>query len=116
MIRPARFLIVAMAFAALVVVVGCGGTGNPDASPVATSTVSMKDSEFRPSHISVAAGTTVTWTNDDDYPHDVTFGGEKSPNMDKGATYDKTFDEAGVFDYDCTIHPGMKARVTVTGS
>jgi plastocyanin len=108
-------LIVAVAVVALVAACG-GGRGDPNSSPVATTTVSMKDSEFKPSHISVDAGATVTWTNDDSYPHDVAItGGAKSPIIEAGATYETTFAEAGVFDYECTLHPGMVARVTVGG-
>jgi plastocyanin len=77
----------------------------------------MKDSEFRPNHVSVPIGTAVSWRNDDPYPHDVTFsGGPASGQLDSGPVYERTFDEAGTFDYECTIHPGMVGRVTVTES
>jgi plastocyanin len=105
--------------AAAVLVAACGGKGNRDAEPVAlaSNTIVLKDSEFRPNHAAVAVGTTVTWQNDDQYPHDVTFtGGPESGTLDGGATYQRTFDAAGQFDYECTIHPGMVGRVTVTES
>ena len=105
--------------AAAVLVAACGGKGNRDAEPIAlaSDTIALKDSEFRPNHATVPVGTTVTWQNDDDYPHDVTFdGGPESGILDGGASYQRTFDAAGQFDYECTIHPGMVGRVTVTGS
>ena len=77
----------------------------------------MKDSEFRPNHATVPPGTTVTWRNDDGFEHDVTFaGGPASGTLLGGGTWERTFDEAGAFDYECTIHPGMVGRVTVTES
>jgi plastocyanin len=109
-----RLMLLLVVLVAAVAVAACGGKGNRDAEAQATDTVSMKDTEFRPNHVTVAAGTTVTWRNDDPYPHDVTFaGGPASGMMDGGATYSWTFDTAGQFDYECTIHPGMVGRVTV---
>jgi plastocyanin len=112
-----RLSLVLVVLAAAVLVVACGGKGNRDAEAagLASDTIVMKDSEFRPNHAAVSRGTTVTWQNDDQYPHDVAFtGGPQSPTLDSGGTYQRTFDEAGTFDYECTIHPGMVGRVTVT--
>ena len=64
----------------------------------------------------VAAGSTVTWTNDDDAPHTVTFDGdavEDSGELAKGDTFEATFDEPGSYSYVCAIHPKMTATVTV---
>src|SRR5262245_32330560 len=112
-----RLVLALAVLAAAVLVAACGGKGNRDAEPVAlaSDTIVMKDSEFRQNHATVPIGTTVTWQNDDQYPHDVSFdGGPESGTLDGGATYRRTFDAAGQFDYECTIHPGMVGRVTVT--
>jgi plastocyanin len=114
---PAARLALRAAFAAslLFVLVACGGTGNRDASPVATGSVVMQDSQFQPPHIEVPARTTVTWTNASHDQHDVKFDdGPQSSILVFGATYQRVFDSPGVFDYVCTIHPGMVGRVTVT--
>ena len=114
-----RLALVLVVRVAAALVAGCGGKGNRDSDPVAlaSDTIVLKDSEFRPNHATVPVGTTVTWQNDDQYPHDVTFdGGPESGMLDGGAAYERTFDAAGQFDYECTIHPGMVGRVTVTGS
>ncbi|MCC2649312.1 MAG: mauC 1 [Nitrososphaeraceae archaeon] len=55
---------------------------------------------YDPSPANVAVGTTVTWTNDDDF-------------MTKGKTFSHTFDTAGTFDYYCTLHPFMIGQVVV---
>jgi plastocyanin len=114
-----RMLLALVVLAAAVLVAACGGKGNRDAEAVvpASDVIVMKDSEFRPNHATVPVGTTVTWQNDDQYPHDVTFDvGPDSGTLDGGTTYERTFDAAGQFDYECTIHPGMVGRVTVTES
>jgi plastocyanin len=94
---------------------GCaGGSSNPAASPVDTGAITMKDNAFQPAHVQVPARTTVTWTNGDQVPHDVSFdGGPKSAVLSFGATFQRVFDTPGTFDYECTIHPGMVGRVTV---
>jgi plastocyanin len=111
-----RFALVLVLIAAVALVAACG-KGDRNASPAATDTVVMRESEFRPNHATVAAGTAVTWRNDDDFEHDVTFsGGPASGTLRGGEAWERTFDEAGTFDYECTIHPGMVGRVTVTES
>ncbi len=46
--------------------------------------------------------------------HTVTFEDEDSGNVDPGETYARTFDAPRELAYDCTIHAGMDATVTVT--
>jgi plastocyanin len=36
--------------------------------------------------------------------------------MEAGATFEGTFDGAGSFTYECTLHPGLVGRVTVTAN
>jgi plastocyanin len=86
------------------------GSGNPD-----------NDVFYEPSSAKVAAGSTVTWTNDDALPHTVTSGNsEKGPDgvfdsgiLNAGKSFSHTFDKAGVLDYYCTIHPWMTGRIIV---
>jgi plastocyanin len=95
----------------------CGGS-DPNVDPTATNAVSMRSVAFAPAHIRVSVGETVTWTNEDDVDHDVVFEGDgiRSPLVAGGATYEQTFETAGVFDYVCSVHPGMRGRVTVEGT
>ncbi len=80
---------------------------------------------FVPAEISVPAGSTVTWTNDDTTIHTVVEGSPESassgatPGFDSSiiapkATFENTFDTAGEFDYYCNLHPFMTGKVTVT--
>jgi amicyanin len=79
-----------------------------------TYTVSMKNMAFEPKELTISAGDTVTWTNNDPMLHDVDIDNlGKSPEMSKGQTYSKTFDKPGTYDYDCDIHPGMTGKIIV---
>jgi plastocyanin len=86
------------------------------AAPVAGNTVSIDNFAFAPSTLTVAAGSTVVWTNRDEEPHTVVAndGSFHSPGMGSQATYSHTFPTAGKFDYVCSIHPFMHATVVVT--
>jgi plastocyanin len=90
------------------------------AAPVATSTVDLPASyRFAPVDIAVAAGTTVTWTNSDNFSHSVQFldGGLPSDPllMQPGASATFIFATPGLFHYQCHLHPqNMRGSVTVT--
>jgi plastocyanin len=82
--------------------------------------VSMKNIQFSPKALSVATGTTVTWTNDDSVNHDVTKTGGPGPkfssgsgNMAQGDTYKQKLATPGTIQYVCTVHPGMAGTITV---
>ncbi|TYK51315.1 cupredoxin domain-containing protein [Actinomadura decatromicini] len=85
------------------------------AAPVAGNAVSIKGFAFVPATLTVHAGATVTWTNDDEEPHTVTSGKGllRSPAMDAKATYRHRFARPGRYDYICTIHPFMHGTVVV---
>jgi len=99
--------------------VGCGGS-RAGGSPVATNSVDLPPSyRFAPPDITVASGTTVTWTNHDNFTHSVQFTDGGLPNdpqlMEPGKTTQFTFKTAGTFHYQCSLHPqNMKGSVTVT--
>ena len=67
--------------------------------------------------ITVKAGTTITWTNDDAMMHTVTAvdGSFDSGFMEEGDTWSYTFDTVGEFEYFCSPHPWMRAKVIVEG-
>jgi plastocyanin len=85
-------------------------------APASGNQVSIDGFAFAPATLTVAAGTTVTWTNRDEEPHTVAAsdGSFHSPGMGTGATYAHTFTDAGTFDYVCSIHPMMRGSVVVT--
>ena len=84
------------------------------AGPAATA-ISIDNFTFGPPAITVAAGTTVTWTNNDDIPHTVRAvdGSFHSKAMDSADSYSFTFAKPGVYSYFCSIHPKMVGKVVV---
>jgi plastocyanin len=97
---------------------GCASGGNPSSGePVATNQVELpKSYRFDPASIVVDAGSTVTWTNQDDFPHNVHLldGSERTVELPLGGEGTLTFEEAGQFDYECSLHPQqMQGSVTV---
>jgi len=70
---------------------------------------------FAPAVTSVATGSTVTWTNRDDVPHNIVSTQQKfkSPVLDTDEQFSHTFDRPGTYPYFCSIHPKMTGRVVV---
>jgi len=90
------------------------------APPTDSNAVSIQNNSFNPGSRTVAAGTTIKWTNNDGITHTVTSGSAgnetgvfDSGNIAPGQTYEFTFSTAGTFNYFCKIHPGMTAQVVV---
>jgi plastocyanin len=85
-------------------------------SPAAGAAAIVIDNfSFTPGATKVAPGTTVTWTNHDDIPHNVVSTEQKfkSPVLDTDGQFSHQFDTAGVYPYFCSIHPRMTGRIEV---
>lgn len=76
---------------------------------------------FIPDSVTINAGDTVSWTNEDTAAHTVTAGSPvdgpsgvfDSSLVLGGASYEHTFDDAGSYDYFCMVHPWMVGNVQV---
>ena len=79
--------------------------------------VKIDNFSFSPVTLTVAAGTTVTWTNRDDIPHTVVSSDDprvfKSKALDTDDRFSFTFTKAGTYSYFCSIHPKMTGKVVV---
>ena len=78
--------------------------------------VRIDNFSFAPKEITVAVGTTVTWTNHDDVPHVVASADDqfdKSPALDTDESFSHVFSTAGSFTYFCSIHPHMTGKIIV---
>ena len=90
----------------------------PLAAPTAHAAdtmVALKNFDFSPMDVTVTPGSTVTWKNMDGEPHTVASadGVFRSPALDQNDTYQFKFDKPGVYKYICSIHPKMRATITV---
>jgi len=86
--------------------------------PGGGSEVSIENFAFGPAEVTVSVGDTITWTNDESgIPHTTTAddGLWDSGTLNPDDTYSFTFTEPGTYTYFCSIHPSMRAVVTVTG-
>jgi len=79
------------------------------------SQVVVDNFSFAPVMATVAAGSTVTWTNRDDVPHNIVSTEQKfkSPVLDTDQQFSHTFDAPGTYKYFCSIHPKMTGQVVV---
>jgi plastocyanin len=77
--------------------------------------VKIDNFSFVPQTLTVKAGTRVTWVNKDEEPHTVVSTTKKfsSRVVDTGGRYDYTFTDPGTYEYYCSVHPHMKAKVIV---
>lgn len=82
-----------------------------------TSEVKIDNFSFTPQALTVAVGTTVTWTNRDDIPHTVVSTDDpkafKSKVLDTDEKFSFTFSKPGNYAYFCSVHPKMTGKVTV---
>lgn len=90
----------------------------PDAVAAAApaAEIAIEASSFAPANLTVAAGTTVTWSNRDGIAHTVTgdaLAFDDSGVLAPGQSFSQTFDTPGAFPYRCDPHPWMEGTITV---
>ncbi len=89
----------------------------PAVTPVAGRVVSQREKSFFPASIRIARGQSVTVLNDDRRTHNVRI---RQPTLDynsgaqePGESVVLKFDENGLFEAHCGIHPAMRLRIEV---
>jgi plastocyanin len=104
--------VILLALAAAACSDSSGPGGDPD--------IEVQDDSFIPGSFSTTAGSTVTWGWTGNNPHNVTWVGAGVPGpsaTQSTGTYQRTFADAGTYEYYCTVHgtptTGMRGTVTV---
>lgn len=77
------------------------------------STISIENFSFNPATLIVKKGTTVTWVNNDQAPHQIKSNAFNSIVLNTGQDFSFIFQDAGTFDYLCSIHPSMVGKIIV---
>src|SRR4051812_9409866 len=81
----------------------------------ADASVKIDNFTFDPPRLTVKAGTSVTWHNEDDIPHTVVASGKafRSKTLDTEDKYAFTFTTPGTYEYFCSLHPHMTGTIVV---
>jgi plastocyanin len=110
-----RTLGVTAALVCAAVLVSCRLQPMADRSPAQTHTVTMEGMAFQPNVIAVAAGDTIAWVNKDMVPHSATSdtAGFDSKAVQAHGSWRTRVERVGDFEYVCSFHPRMTARVRV---
>jgi plastocyanin len=91
----------------------------PTAAAGASAQIAIQNFAFSPQTLTVAVGTTVTWTNKDSAAHTVTSdtgAWTDSGMLDTNKSFSVTFSKPGTYTYKCAVHPSMTATIKVTGA
>jgi plastocyanin len=86
-----------------------------DGASAESADVEISGMRFAPAEIRVKAGDKVTWRHRDRAPHTVTGRDASlaSQTLQPGASFTHRFDEAGTYEYYCSLHPSMSGTVIV---
>jgi plastocyanin len=108
-------------------IAACGGSSSPS-SPSGSSqsrnqgntifigggSSGATTNAFGANPLTIAAGTTLTWVNEDNVTHTATANGNQfNGNINPGGSFSFTFSQTGSFPYRCTLHPNMVGTVVV---
>ncbi len=85
------------------------------AATAAATVVHVKNFDYAPGTVTIVAGQSVRWVQDDETPHTVTAVDKSfdSGNLDQHATWTHRFDKPGTYAYICTYHPMMRGTIIV---
>ena len=83
-----------------------------------SNTITITNSSFNPSVLTIKAGTTVTWINKANGTMDVTSdnGLFSSGNLSTGQSFNYTFDNTGTFQYHSSINPSITGQILVSNT
>ena len=112
---PGRAVVVAMLLGPIVGAALALGAVAAEEAKQEANVVTIDNFTFTPPELTVPVGTTVKFVNHDDIPHTVVDKNKafRSKALDTDDAYSFTFASAGTFDYFCSLHPHMVAKIIV---
>ena len=103
---------------------GSTGSTSPASTPVGggANVVTVKTFQFKPTPLTVAAGTPVVWQNQDEITHEPTSGAPGQPTTafaavtldGAGSSGSVTIAAPGTYPYFCAVHESMRGEIVVT--
>jgi plastocyanin len=110
--RRVRFALIVGAIGTTALLAAGGAVVDAAAKAV---TIKIDNFAFAPPDLTIAAGTTVTWKNDDGEVHKVQDDHKRffSAALDTDDSFSHTFATPGVYHYFCSIHPYMVGKIVV---
>lgn len=85
------------------------------ATPAGAVEVKIDNFAFAPATITVPAGTSIRWVNEDETIHNVVSSDKsfRSKALDTNEDFSFTFTKPGTYTYICSLHPRMTGKVIV---
>jgi plastocyanin len=107
--------VVAVAFGLMLAGIHSAGVASgPAASVSKVAKVDINNFAFHPPTLTVAKGTSVTFSNSSKVSHTATRGGAFDTGVIKpGKSFSVRFTQKGTFAYHCEIHPLMHGKIVV---
>ena len=105
-------------FLVLGVIIILGAVAVSGCTSQSTNTITIQNSSFNPSMLTITVGTTVTWINKANGTMDVTSdsGLFSSGNLTNGQSFNYTFNNTGTFPYHSSINPSMTGQIIVSNT
>ena len=120
----ARRILIAATAALALALAACGGDGGESGDAgggeaVMAADVAIADFEYDPDPVTLQAGGTITWTNEDTAAHTATSDPDAAPAefdtgaLEQGDSDEVALDEPGTYEYVCSFHATMGGTVEV---
>ena len=118
-----KITVLSLVLVSALILGGCNLYGTPTPNNTGTvptvgqtttsNSINIANFAFDPATLTVAKGTTVTWTNSDTATHQIKSDTFNSAALATGQSFSFTFNTVGSFAYSCAIHPSMTGTIIV---
>ncbi len=82
--------------------------------PVTMKVILIEDFSFSPQELTIEAESGVTWVNRDEDSHSIKLDTFNSEELAKNDFYTFTFNDVGIYEFSCGVHPNMQGKIIVT--
>lgn len=113
-----HLVVVALAIPCILLAVAITRAATDSKKAAKEMRIEIKDFSFQPKEVTVPVGSKVIWVNKDEEPHTVVSTDKAflSKALDTDDTFAFTFEKPGTYEYFCSVHPRMTAKIVVTAN